>query len=183
MGYGWEGKLVRLAPIDVDKHLDNAVRWINDPEITENILHGDFPMTRLAEREWLESVSKRNDKEVSFALELLTGEHIGFSGIHAINWKDRSAITGTMIAKEYWGKGYGSDAARVRTHYAFNVLGLRYLMSAVLDGNDRSLGMLKKSGYVECGRYPERLWKRGRFIDEIVLYMTREMWEANSGDK
>jgi RimJ/RimL family protein N-acetyltransferase len=177
MGYGWEGKLVRLAPIDVEKHLDNAQRWINDPEVTENILGGDFPMSRLAEREWIETQSKRNDKEITFALELLSGEHIGFSSLMSINWQHRTAITGTMMAKEYWGKGYGSDAARVRTRYAFEVLGLRYLMSAVLDGNTRSLGMLKKSGYVECGHYPERFWKRGKFVGEVVLYMTSEMWE------
>jgi RimJ/RimL family protein N-acetyltransferase len=177
MGYGWEGKLVRLVPVDIDMHLENATRWINDPEITENILGGDFPMSRLAEREWLEGASKRNDKEITFAMELLTGEHIGFSGMHQLNWRDRSALTGTMMAKEFWGKGYGSDAAQVRSRYCFEVLGLRYLMSAVLEGNDRSLGMLKRAGYVECGRYPDRIWKRGRFVDEILLYMTREMWE------
>jgi RimJ/RimL family protein N-acetyltransferase len=177
MGYGWEGELVRLVPLDREKHLDNAQRWVNDPEITHNLLIGDFPMTKLAEEDWFNKASQRDEKEISFAIELLSGEHIGFSGMHSIHWKDSSALTGTLIgARDQWGKGYGSDAARVRTRYAFEVLGLRYLISAVLEGNDRSLGMLKKAGYVECGRYPKRIWKRGRYVDEILLYMTREMW-------
>ena len=180
MGYGWEGELVRLVPLDREKHLDNAQRWVNDPEITHNLLIGDFPMTKLAEAEWFDRMSQRGEKEVALAIELLSGEHIGFSGIHAINWKDSTAITGTLIGvQDQWGKGYGSDAARVRTRYAFEVLGLRYLISAVLEGNDRSLAMLKKAGYVECGRYPKRIWKRGRYVDEILLYMTREMWLAS----
>ena len=182
MGYGWEGELVRLVPLDKEKHLDNATRWMNDPEITRNLLVGDLPITRLYEGEWFDRNSKMSDDNISFAIELLNGEHIGFSGMHQINWRDRSALTGTVIgAQEHWGKGIGTDAARVRSRYCFDVLGLRYLMSAVLEGNERSLGMLKKSGYVECGRYPKRIWKRGRFVDEVVLYMTREMWEGAEG--
>ena len=178
MGYGWQGELVRLVPIDKEKHLDNAQRWMNDSEITGNLLVGDLPITKLAESEWFDRNSKLSDDGVTFAVELLNGEHIGFSGIHQINWRDRSAITGTVIGvSSHWGKGLGSDAARVRTRYCFEVLGLRYLMSAVLEGNERSLGMLKKAGYQECGRYPKRIWKRGRYVDEILLYMTREMWE------
>lgn len=168
---------MRLVPIDKERHLENAVRWMNDPEITQNLLMGDLPITRLAEDEWFERNSKANETNVAFAIELLSGEHIGFSGVHNINWKNRSALTGTVIGlQNHWGKGCGTDAARVRTRYCFDVLGLRYLTSAVLEGNERSLRMLQKTGYVECGRYPKMLWKRGRFVDEILLYMTREMW-------
>jgi len=182
MGYGWEGEMVRLVPIDKAKHLDNAVRWVNDPEISRYLLIGDFPMTRIAEEAWFDRMSSMNDKDVVLAIELLNGEHVGMTGIHAINWRDGTATTGTIIGvREHWGKGIGTDAARVRSMYAFDVLGLRYLMSAVLEGNERSLRMLKKSGYVECGCYPKRVWKRGSFHDETVLYMTREMWREGSG--
>lgn len=34
MPYGWEGPNVRLAPLDKAKHLQNALAWMNDPEIT-----------------------------------------------------------------------------------------------------------------------------------------------------
>jgi RimJ/RimL family protein N-acetyltransferase len=179
MAYGWEGGQVRLVPLDAEKHLENAVRWLNDPVITENLLVGHLPLTKIFERDYFERMSRMDGKDAAFAIELLNGEHVGFSGVHAINWRDRTATTGTFIGVlNHWGKGLGSDAARVRSEYAFEVLGLRYLMSAVLEGNERSLGMLKKVGYEECGRYPKRIWQRGRFVDDILLYMTREMWQA-----
>src|SRR5690242_18534417 len=107
MGYGWEGKLVRLAPIDIDKHQSNAQRWMNDPEITRNLVVGDLPMTVTGQREWLERSSKQDEREVVFAIELLDGEHIGFSSVHDINRKDGTALTGCLIGpKENWGKGY-----------------------------------------------------------------------------
>ena len=181
MAYGWEGKLVRLVPVDVDKHLANAQRWMNDPDATRNLVVGDLPMTLPGQREWLERAGKQNDREVVFAIELLNGEHIGFSSVHDINWKDGTALTGSLIGdEENRHKGYGTDASRVRCRYAFEVLGLRMLMTSVFEGNDRSLAMLKKSGYVECGRYPKKFWKRGRYVDDILLYTTSEMWDTRA---
>jgi RimJ/RimL family protein N-acetyltransferase len=147
MSYGWSGEKVRLVPLDSERHFENALRWINDPEITQWTLTGDFPISRLAEEEWFERVMRPNEKEVVFAVETLEGEHIGFSGLHQINWRHGTATTATLIGrKELWGKGYGTDAVRVRTWYAFEVLGLRLLISEVLDGNVASLKMLLKAG-------------------------------------
>lgn len=178
---GWEGELVRLVPIDMDRHLDNATRWINDPVVTHHLVWGDFPMTKLAEKGWFEERSKQHDHEVTFAIETLGGEHIGFTGIFDIQWRHGYGETGTMIGdKEAWGKGYGSDAAKVRTRYAFEVLGLRMLYSGVFESNEGSLRMLKKAGYVECGRRPKRFWKRGKYVDEILLCADREVWRENN---
>lgn len=129
MAYGWTGSKVRLVPADKEEHFENALRWINDPEITRWTLIGDFPIARLAEEEWFDNMSKRMEStEIFFAIETLDGEHIGFSGIHRIDWRNGTGTTGTIIgAKELWGQGYGSDAARTRTHYAFEVLGLRMI--------------------------------------------------------
>jgi RimJ/RimL family protein N-acetyltransferase len=174
MSYGWSGEKVRLVPLDSERHFENALRWINDPEITQWTLTGDFPLSRLAEEEWFERVMRPNEKEVVFAVETLEGEHIGFSGLHQINWRHGTAMTATLIGrKELWGKGYGTDAVRVRTRHAFEVLGLRLLISEVLDGNIASLKMLLKAGYQEVGRIPRRYWKRGAYRDAILLVIER----------
>ena len=182
MGFGWQGEFVRLVPPDKEKHLDNVMQWANDPGVTENLQAGDLPMTRISLEQSFQREPSKND--VTFAIELHNGEHIGTCAINRINWKDGSATTGTMIgAREYWGKGYGTDAANVRTRYCFEVLGLRYLVSSVLSCNERSLRMLLKAGYVECGRYPNSTWNRGRFVDQILLYLTRKMWQRGSVER
>ena len=55
MGLGWEGEKVRLVPLDFDRHFENCYRWINDPDTNEWLAVGDFPMSRLAEKEWFEA--------------------------------------------------------------------------------------------------------------------------------
>ncbi|MEQ1822463.1 MAG: GNAT family protein [Fimbriimonadaceae bacterium] len=183
MAYGWEGEKVRLVPIDIEKHLDNYVRWLNDPEITQGLLIGDIPMTRLAEREWMETQSRdMSGKNVVFAIETLEGKHIGASGVHQVNHMNGDALTGTFIGdRSEWGKGYATDSIRVRSAYCFEVLGLRVLRSAYIEGNERSRRMQISAGYVEIGRWPKLLWKRGAYRDEILTCLTRERWlEMNS---
>lgn len=175
MAYGWEGELVRLVPLDKERHLENAVRWLNDPEVTQFLLIGDFPMTKLAEEKYFERYGEMREDDVAWAIETLEGKHIGFSGLHQISHIHKTAISGTVLGdKQVWGNGYGTDAARVRARYAFDVLGLRLVMSAILEGNERSLGMQKKVGYQEVGRIPKRFWKRGAFRDEIITCLTPE---------
>lgn len=182
MGYGWEGELVRLVPLDIDRHLDNATRWINDPRVTDWLLVGDFPLTRMAEREWMETASRGAGKDVNFAIETLDGIHLGFSGVHGIDYRHGVASTGSLIGEtDRWNQGFGTDAARTRARYCFDVLGLRLLLSEYLDGNEGSRRMQEKTGYRECGRIPKRFWKRGAHRDAVLTYLDRDSWAASGG--
>lgn len=183
MAYGWEGERVRLAPLDADRHLENYLVWLNDPEVTEWLLIGDFPLTRLIERDWFDRAERGSGDQLHFAIETLDGLHIGTSGLHDIDYRHGTCATGTIIGtKELWGKGLGTDATRVRARYAFEVLGLRRMMSSVLDGNERSLRMQQAAGYEVVGRIPGRYWKRGAYRDEILTCLTRERWEQLSSN-
>lgn len=180
MAFGWEGEKVRLVPLDFDKHFENYVHWLNDPVVTEGLLVGDFPMTKLAEREWFERRSRdMSGADIIFAIETLGGTHLGSSGIHSIDFRNGTASTGTFIGdRAEWGKGYGVDALRVRSRYCFEVLNLRLLRSSYLEGNERSARMQRSGGYEEIGRWPKALWKRGSYRDEILTCLTRERWAS-----
>lgn len=179
MAFGWEGEKVRLVPTDPERHLENAYRWINNPDVTRWMLVGDYPITREGERQWFEHLHKPEAGELHFAIETLEGIHIGFSGLHRIDARNGFATSGTFIgAQEHWGKGYGTDAARVRARYGFEVLGLRMVMSSYLEGNVASQKMQSRIGYREIGRYPKRFWKRGEWRDEVLTLLERENFRS-----
>ncbi|HEX8500721.1 MAG TPA: GNAT family protein [Pyrinomonadaceae bacterium] len=179
MAYGWEGELVRLVPPDKARHSANVQLWMNDPDMTETILSGDVPTTRAAEDEFFDKVCAQpgpHPTDVLFAVETLAGEHVGLAGLHDINYRHGVAKTGTIIGPtEARGLGYGSEAARLRTRYAFEVLGLRMLISEVFAENTASLRMLARAGYREVARLPRRYWKRGAFRDSVVMVAEREV--------
>lgn len=177
MSTGWSGEKVRLAPLDKERHLENALLWLNDPELTAWTLVGDLPLSRLAEEDFFDRASRATaaDDNLHFAIETLDGgEHIGFSSLLKIDWRNGVAATGTLLGRrDLWGRGYGTDAARVRLRYAFDVLNLRLLLSEVMDGNEASRRMLLRVGYREVGRIPRHRWKRGAWRDTLLLAAER----------
>ncbi len=179
MAFGWEGALVRLVPLDKDKHLANAMRWLNDPEVTEWTLVGDLPVTRLGEEAYFDRMMKGPESDIALGMETLEGLHIGFTGAHKVDYRQGVATTGSIIGdKDYWSRGFGTDAARVRTRYLFDVIGLRLLLSDTLGENERSQRMLKRVGYREVGRIPRRDWKHGTYHDRVLFALHREDWLA-----
>jgi RimJ/RimL family protein N-acetyltransferase len=174
MGYGWEGEKVRLVPPDKDRHLANAVAWLNDPEVTEWTLIGDTPIGRLAEERFFDRTSEGDSADVTFAVETLAGEHVGFTGLHRIDYRHGVALTGAFLGrKDLWRQGLGTDLVRTRTRYAFEVLGLRLLLSEALADNEASIHMLERCGYIEVGRIPRRWFKRGAYRDVILFALEK----------
>ena len=178
MAYGWEGERVRLVPLDKERHMANTLVWINDPDMTETLLSGDVPTTRASQEAFFDRMCATLDPhptDILFAVETLAGgEHVGLAGLHQVNYRHGVAQTGTILGPpDARGKGYGSDAARVRTRYAFEVLGLRMLVSEVFVENTASLRMLGRVGYREVARIPRRYWKRGAFRDSLVMVVER----------
>ncbi len=179
MGYGWEGRKVRLVPLDKERHLANAVSWLNDPEVTAWTLIGDTPIGRLAEEEFFDRIARGDPAEITFAVETLAGEHVGFAGLHRIDYRHGVAFTGSLLGRtDLWRQGLGTDLVRTRTRYAFEVLGLRMLLSEALADNEASLRMLRRCGYVEVGRIPRRWFKRGAFRDAVLFAL-----EAGRGEE
>jgi RimJ/RimL family protein N-acetyltransferase len=172
MSYGYEGEKVRLVPMDLDLHLTNAQRWMNDVRVTEWLFVGDFPMTRIAEEAWFQERMTAGPSEANFAIELLDGTHIGFSGLFKIDFKNRTAHSGSIIAPEFWSNGYGTDAVRIRADYAFRVLGLKTLYTSYLAENERSGRMQAAAGYTIWGRQPNAIWKRGKMRDLVHTFLS-----------
>lgn len=77
MPRGWEGDKVRLVPLDKERHLENALRWMNDPALTRWLVGGDFPLTRLQEEAFFDRMMREGDKNAFFAVETRAGEPAG----------------------------------------------------------------------------------------------------------
>ncbi len=190
MAFGWEGRKIRLVPLDRERHFENCVRWLNDPEVTTWTLVGDFPITRLIEADFFERICRagENSTDLGFAIETRADEpeHIGVCGLHGINPRHGSGTGGIVVGRPaLWGKGLGTDAFATLLRYAFDVAGLRLVLSEVFAENDRALRMQRRCGCVELGTIPGRYWKRGAYRDVVLFALPRETWashQATSGD-
>lgn len=94
-----------------------------------------------------------------------------------INRIHGTAVTGAVIGeKEYWGKGYGSEAKLLLLKYAFDVLNLRKICSAAIAFNERSIRYQERTGYKIEGRRANQIYADGQYWDEVLLAVYREDW-------
>ena len=171
-----QGKLVRLRPPE-ERDLPLFVRWINDPEVSR-FLASNTPYSMIAERAWVDGLSTKRDDFV-LVIETLDGDvPIGTIGLHGVSLLHGTATTGTLIGeKEYWGKGYGTEAKMLLLQFAFHTLNLRRISSLVISYNKRSLAYAKKCGYVYEGRRKKFIFRDGKYWDDVQLVVWREAWE------
>lgn len=169
-----KGPRVTLRPL-TKGDVPTITRWINDPEVTQFLL-AYLPSSETEESGWVESLDKNKEKNVVLAI-MVAGKFIGTIGIHNINWKDRIAITGTLIGeKSCWGKGYGTEAKMLLLDYAFNTLNLRKICSNVIAFNERSYRYSLSCGYKVEGRLKAHYFRKGQYWDSIQLSVFREDW-------
>ena len=72
---------------------------------------------------------------------------VGTIGLTITSKEQRIAELGIVIGRAYWGKGIGTSAAHLVTHYAFSTLGLAEIQAEVLQRNLASRRLLEKVGF------------------------------------
>lgn len=162
------GKRLFLRPV-LKSDLPYLLKWMNDPE-TRCFLSSYLPHNDQDEEGWISNLSKRKNSDIHFVMETHEGTVIGIMGIHRIDWRSRTAITGAIIGNpDYRGKEYGTEAKILVLKYCFDELNLRKICSEVLDFNGRSQAYLKKTGHQIEGIRKKQMFKGGKYRDMILL--------------
>jgi RimJ/RimL family protein N-acetyltransferase len=105
------------------------------------------------------------------------GQHVGSTGIHRINWRQRRALTGTLIGdRNWWGRGIGGESMRLRTLFAFEELNLEKLVTQVVEGNLASRKALEHVGYRTVGIHR----RHGQRWDVWIGELMRDDWQPGS---
>lgn len=101
---------------------------------------------------------------IRWAIELVEhSEMIGTVGLLRFNFEHRHAEVGYEIARRRWGQGFAPEAAAAVIRYGFSVLGLHRIEAGVLPGNDASVRVLQKLGFLEEGARRDYLRVKGSF--------------------
>jgi ribosomal-protein-alanine N-acetyltransferase len=175
---GLKGERVRLVPPDRTLHLENALLWLNDPEVTATIKF-NLGVTRRQEEVFFEQIETKRDSDFVWAIVDETERHIGFIGLHAINWRNRWATGGLMIGeRSAWRRGYATEAVNLRTRFAFGELGLHRIEGHTM--NPAMKRVYEKCGYQHEGVARRKFWRDGRWHDADLFAILGEDWAGTS---
>jgi len=169
-----KGDHVTLRPAD-DSDPPRFVPWFADMEVTR-YLGRRTAVALYQEVDFFKRVGE-SKTDVLWMIEA-DGAAIGAIGIHQIDWPNAHATTGIVIGeKSAWGKGFASEAMRLRTRYAFRELNLEKLMTEVFVTNPASRRALEKTGYRTVGIHRHHFFTGGRWHDVWLAELLREDWE------
>ena len=154
------------------------VPWFSDMEVTR-YLGRRMAVALYHEVDVLKKFGESADT-VFWVIEV-DGETIGATGIHAIDWINAHGTTGIVIgAKDRWGKGYATEAMRLRTRYAFRELNLHKLLTEVDTENEASRKALERNGYRTVGVRREQSFREGKWRDRWLGEVLRDDWEKRN---
>jgi len=171
---GLKGDRVRLVPPDRTLHLENALVWLNDPEVTAT-LKLNLGVTRRQEEQFFDRIETSRETDFVWAIVDDKSRHIGFISLNGINWRNRWAAGGLVIGdRSAWGRGYASDAVKVRTRFAFAELGLHRIYGHTM--NPAMRRVYEKCGYKHEGIARRMFWRDGRWHDADLYAILDEDW-------
>lgn len=180
----FEGKLIRLAPIDHEKDPEVESRWTHDLSLMRALSRQPaMPLSVTQMKKKYEAIEKQVDESKNlFHFTIRSKEDdrlLGFVRIEGIEWSH-----GTCNLKLAIGdpadrdKGYGTETMQLILHFAFNELNLYRISAVVGEDNPDALKFFLSFKFVEEVRRRKALLRDGRTWDLLHLGILRDEWLA-----
>lgn len=138
-----------------------------DEAIARNTLNIPHPYSREDAEEWIRGHPGQFDRRdaVAYAVTLASdGTLVGAVGL-ILDEANDSAELGYWIARDQWGQGFATEAARAVVAWAFDTLELHRIHASHFPRNPASGRVLEKLGMRHEGRLREHVKKWGDYLD------------------
>lgn len=154
---------------------ENTIHWRNDLKLTKQVMSHPFPITDLLEKEWFNHILiDKSNRNIYFGIEQKQNSKlIGIIFLTQINWISKNCYLGILIGdNSNRGKGYGTEAVKLITDYAFNVLNLNKITLEVVDQND-AIKLYNKLGFHSEGLLKNHYYFNNDYFDIHILSLFR----------
>ena len=163
-------KRIEDAPEDYAWRVDEELARL-DATRPLRMSYADFQKYSQEEMGYPSPRSKR------LAIDTGDGKHIGNIMFYDIDLRRKEAELGIMIGdREYWGKGYGTDAVNSLVEHIFTTTQLTRVYLHTLEWNDRARSSFTKSGFNEVKKV------RRSGMDFILMEIWRSDWLEPSSE-
>jgi RimJ/RimL family protein N-acetyltransferase len=155
-----------------------------DPAVVE---HLQGPMSRERSDDFIDRIERHWDEHGwgLWAVEVPdVASFIGYVGLWPADYVEPGMVeVGWRLAREHWGHGYATEAARAALEYGFTDVGLAEIVSFTVPQNERSWRVMERIGLVRdpSGDFDHPRVDRVAYPELVrhVLYRaSREDWLA-----
>jgi len=166
---------IYLRAID-ESDLNHRYReWFNDEEVCRYNSHHRFPNYDQNMQDYYDHVIQSRDHLVLAICDKATDTHVGNIALENIDSLNQNAEFAILIGeKGFWGKGIGSEAARLILEHGFKELNLHRIYCGTQSDNAAMQRLAGSLGFKEEGRLRDAIFKGGRYKDIIRYGLLRE---------
>ncbi|TDU05805.1 RimJ/RimL family protein N-acetyltransferase [Streptomyces sp. 846.5] len=163
------GQLVKLRPIEPSE-AETLWRWNSDPEVMRRMQDG-YRQTLAQVRKQMEERERNSYGYVLYGVEALDdGKLVGLVCLSGAEPETGCAELDIYLGeKDYWGRGYATDAMRTICRYGFEKMRLHKIMLTVVADNHAAHHIYQKVGFVEEGRLRQVFRRDGRWHDVFTM--------------
>ena len=169
-------RLRKLAMEDVSRYYD---RIGSSPEVTKYLLfspHSNIGESVASIQKALQRYAEGRCYRFCIALKD-TDELIGIIEPLRFEESTSSCSFAYMLAQDFWGQGYGTEALRAVLDFLFREMEIERVDADHMAENAASGAVMRKAGMVCIGMVPDKYEKNGIFHDAICYRITRGQWE------
>lgn len=171
-----KGDKVILRPMRRE-YLEKYFEYLNDVELL--LLSSEDPPMPMeferVEKRFDEHIAEKRGDVLWFGIEVQGGKFIGQCILHRFDHAARTCELGITIGdRDYMNRGYGRDAVRLLTKYAFRLLNMRKVYLTTNGTNERAQKAFASAGFEEEARLRSHIWLDGKYDDLVYMSVFRE---------
>jgi [ribosomal protein S5]-alanine N-acetyltransferase len=126
---------------------------------------------------WTRIITEPQDDFQRHAIED-SGSILGYADLAMIDFQEQRASFGIALARAHWGKGIAATAGDLMLERAFVTLNLTRIVAEVHVGNERSLRLMARLGFVREGTLRQHETYRGQKRDVILFGLLRDEFQS-----
>ena len=170
-------RLILSRPVEGD--MQHIIHYLDSDKVySENTANMPYPYKE-ADAEFLihEVVDKGFENETDFVFAIRNKENgliMGLIGIHHWDKANQKAEIGYWLGKEFWNKGYVTEAMAEVLVFGFHVLNLNKITASFFPHNPASGRVMEKSGMRQEAVLKQEIYKNGKFLDFVRYSILKE---------
>jgi RimJ/RimL family protein N-acetyltransferase len=154
---------------------------VDDADVAATMLSTPHPYPEGELRDFILKAIKSLDRRERYEMTIVlkeTGLPIGAIRFFHIDWEHSRTEMGCWLGKQYWGRGYATEATARMVRFGFEELGLEGIHAHCLASNAASARVLEKAGLALEGTIRHAARKADEFHDVLLYGIIREDYDG-----
>lgn len=159
--------------------VDDVLKVYGDPKVAKYDWFEPFETKEMATK-LINHVSKEFEEQEEITWGIVRKEDEAFIGYCCLgDFEDdaRRSEIGYGLRSDEWNKGYGTEVVKALVKFSFEEMNLNRVEAFVTPGNDASVRLLKKVGFLQEGIVRERDLIKGKLEDGVIMAMLKSDYD------